>query len=235
MIIIFALLINIFILQNGIHGDKNTVPYAGFIGNLIAFFCFLLLIFSPQNFNIYAVMFYLYGISNFLNNGSILGLFCIITSYCFMYCAGTFKKKNSFWILALVILPFACFLLQIKAGKEHFFISSCHYLATLFIFSLLYFLLIPYVRKHFSQKQKEFLSPPDFTEVDVVNLGKVQQGIKYDSIAFDMNVSGSSVKAMMIKLYRKLGVSTKEEFLVAFNNTEFVFLDEDNKFCRNHV
>jgi len=218
-----ALFINIFVVHNHIHGDPGTVPYAGFAGNIISFTCFFLLIFFPQNFKIYGIMFYLYGISNFLNNGNMLALFCTITSYAFMYCAGMLKKKNFVFILVLVLIPFICFLSQIASGKEQFLVSLALYTATLFIFSLLYFLLFPYIRKYFSQKQTEFLSAPDFSKEDVENLKKVQTGVKYEAIAIDKNVSGSSVKAMMVRLYRKLGVSTREEFLVAFNNTEFVF------------
>lgn len=221
-----SIIVNIYVLPNSIYGEIGSFPYAGFIGNVVAALGFLLLIFFPQNFNIYSILFYLYGISNFLNKGNMLAILCIASSFSFMYCSGTLKKINIFASCSLVVFPFLCFFTQIKAGKEFFLVSLCHLCAAVLIFCVLFFLLFPYIRRYFNQKQQKRLCSPDFTEVDVQNLTKIQQGQKYEAIAINMNISTSSVKTMMVRLYRNLGVTTREEFLITYNNTEFVFEDK---------
>ena len=73
--------------------------YIALFINLISFFCFVVLIFTPTHFGIYFVIFYLYGCGNLLDQGNILGALCIFISILFLKKMNLLKQKkrlNSF-------------------------------------------------------------------------------------------------------------------------------------------
>ena len=66
-----------------------------------------------------------------------------------------------------------------------------------------------------------YVDDPQVTEQDIDWLNKVLAGTKYITIAMETNVSESSVKAQMLKLYKLLGTHSKSEFCAMYRNSRF--------------
>jgi DNA-binding CsgD family transcriptional regulator len=72
-----------------------------------------------------------------------------------------------------------------------------------------------------SLREVVFIENPQVTQQDVDWLNKVLNGTRYITIALEADVSESSVKAQMLKLYKLLGANSKSEFCAMYHNSKF--------------
>lgn len=194
--------------------------------NFSSFSIFLYLVFNPLNYFAYGILFYIYGSGNLLDNGNILGAFCIALSFLFLNTHGFFKKYRTLKICALNAVPVFCLSIQfMNTGIVRFLISIMHIFGAGLIFFLAWLLVLPKIQKASSMKSEKILSRREFSAGDMESLQLVLNGEKYGKLAQLNGISESTVKAHMIELYHKLGVGNRTEFLTVYNGCTFILKD----------
>jgi DNA-binding CsgD family transcriptional regulator len=204
------------------HDALFLVRYDSLCINTQLLAAFIYLIFNPLNFRVYAISFYIFGVGNLLDNGNILGMVFLITASVFFFITGFFYKKRTLKIVLLLIpialaLAFQC----TQSSLINFAISLMHIVAAAFLFSMLAALMYPEIKKLRSLREVVFIENPQVTQQDVDWLNKVLNGTRYITIALEADVSESSVKAQMLKLYKLLGANSKSEFCAMYHNSKF--------------
>lgn len=75
---------------------------------------------------------------------------------------------------------------------------------------------------------EKILEKDKFTERDIELLKRVLNGEKYNKIASIYNISESSIKAQLIKLYHQLGINSRTEFLTFYNGCTFILENSED-------
>ncbi len=194
--------------------------------NTVAFLGFIYLVTSPRQYIVYAVILYVYGVGNLLDGGNVLGALCITTCIAFMFIAGLLDKHRNRRIVILSILPAVALLMQLwTAGYLQFFMSLMHIAGSSFLVTIIYLLFYPRFKELEQHKSSYTFTEKDCLEYEVEWLRAVIRGEKYSVIAQRHGVSESKVKARILELYRILNVHDKTEFLTAYHNYEFCWVD----------
>lgn len=204
------------------HDELFIVRYASLFINTQLFAAFIYMIFNPLNFRVYAYAFYTFAVGNLIDNGNILAMVFLIAAAVFFYITGFFDKKRPHKIVLLLIpiglaLAIQCY----RNSFINFSISLMHIVAAAFIFSMLATLMYPEIKKMRSLREVVYIDDPQVSAQDIDWLNKVLAGTKYITIALEANVSESSVKAQMLKLYKLMGAGSKSEFCAMYRNSRF--------------
>ncbi len=204
------------------HDTLFIVRYVSLVINTQLLAAFIYMIFNPLNFRVYAYAFYTFAVGNLIDNGNILAMVFLTAAAVFFYITGFFdSKKKLKLILLLIPLVLALAIQCYRNSFINFSISLMHMVAAAFIFSMLATLMYPEIKKLRSMHEVVYVDDPQVTEQDIDWLNKVLAGTKYITIAMETNVSESSVKAQMLKLYKLLGTHSKSEFCAMYRNSRF--------------
>lgn len=196
--------------------------------NFVAVNLFLYLFFNPLDFKVYAILFYVYGNANLLDNGNILGSLCISLSFLFLKSIDYFRKNRILKFCILYSISLACILVQlVQTGFTSFLFSVMHIFGTTLVVYFSWLLLSPKLEKSNRIQSEKILSSKEFSQRDVDFLENVLNGEKYSKMALINDISESTVKARMIELYHALGVNSKTEFITVYNGYKFS-LDENS-------
>ncbi|MBQ4235287.1 MAG: hypothetical protein II716_00435 [Treponema sp.] len=196
--------------------------YIALFINLISFFCFVVLIFTPTHFGIYFVIFYLYGCGNLLDQGNILGALCIFISILFLKKMNLLKQKKTLKLILLSILPSIALATQIWSKNPlYFMVSVLHVCGLAFMIFVIYIFFYPQI--HNFQNMTASLKRPleNFSDEDMEWLSMLAKGEKYASIGKKFNVSESKVKQKVLELYKTIGVHDKVEFMKIYHDYQF--------------
>lgn len=206
------------------YAEFVLVRYDSLIINFTAFFCFIILIFKPLHFNLYAFMFYIYGLGNLLDFGNLLGCLCLITSALFLFFSDFFKTKILAKIILFVIPPVIMICLDIKPyGFVKVLVNCFQMLGACVIAGFIVLLFWPKFKEIKTYKAVKYVNPAKCTEEELNWLKMVLKGEKYITIAKSANVSESKIKARMLELYRMLGSYDRTEFVAMYRNCNLEF------------
>lgn len=190
--------------------------------NAIAFLGFVCLIFTPIDFWVYSIIFYVYGVGNFFDSGNMLGALCIFVSMLFLNRLGFFQKHKPLKIALLSILPTAGLVSQIfSINLVSFVISVFHIFAIGFILIILFIYFYPQLSSIQNVHSQISLSPEICTEEEIEWLSLLAKGEKYIGLSKRFNISESKVKQRILELYKILGVHNKTEFLTLYHGCKF--------------
>lgn len=204
--------------------EFSADKYVGIIINVVFFFGFTYLNFEPMNWWVYAIVFYIYGCGNLIDDGNILGTFCIFSSFVFLYFKNFFKKKKIPKLICFLLLPLLCFFHQChKLETVNWLVSLMHIIGMIFLLSTILFLVYPHFTRNMLDDKIKYLSREDFSQQDIEWLTKVAAGAKYIQIAKDARVSESKVKLQMLELYKKLELKNRVAFLTVYSGYKFEF------------
>jgi len=200
------------------------IRYDSLIINFFALACFIYLAFFPLHFRAYAVLFYVYGVGNLLDNGNILGFLCIFVCTVFLFITDFFKSKKILKLILLYIAPIIAMCISgYNSGTINFLITIMHILGAIYMTGLVALVFYPRFREIEAHRTIKYINPSDCTPQELIWLQQVLNGTKYNAIALESHVSESKVKARMLELYKVLGVHDKTEFLTMYHNCEFDF------------
>ncbi len=201
--------------------------YDSLLTNLVAFGGFFYLLFKPVSFTGYALVFYFYGIGNFLDDGNVIASLCITLSFLFLHRSGFMKKKKVLKTCLLLIIPMWALILQyFRHNLVFFLLAFMHIVGTVFILYLAYVLLYSKIKELEHINNTKILSKEKCTQQDIEYLKRVRDGEKYGKIAQLYNISESKIKSRMVELYELLDVKTRSEFLLLYHNYEFQISEE---------
>lgn len=208
-------------------GSFHPKYYDVLIVNGIAICVYLyLVLFNPMNFRIYAALHFFYGTMELLTNGNIPAFIMYLLSCLFLYRDGFFQKQAKRKIMIVVLVFMGCFCIQIyRFGLRQFFVNFLMVFAVLIIFLLGIYLFWPEIQGLRGNRKKAVLclSADQFSERDVLILRQILRGEKYESIAAEHGIAVSTLKNNLALLYKKLNLTDRTAFLLAYANHEIRF------------
>lgn len=210
-----------------------TMDYEFFslIINCIAIILFFVLIIFPTKLSLLSLIPFLYGVFILIfepyNNLGILMFGLSITT---LYARGSFNKHTKTKNI-IVFVIFVCLILsEIRFGKEIFlkcFIEKIVYSFTLFLFL---FFFKAYIFDLFetkgSNKKLDIQKYSELKKRDAEWLAQIVNGVKYDTLAIDYNMSLGSVKNRLRVIFDELKVGDKQGFLNKYSDFEICYGEE---------
>jgi hypothetical protein len=209
-------------------GDLLTLPTFIVIASL-SLPALMYLIAFPLKFPIDALLYYLWGVTGLIEGDCLISLALCLLGCAFAFKAGFFHthRKAKVAVIALVVLM--AMGSQCRYDAEIIVKNLMHCLVLFVIMGLAACLFLPEIRKKVLAKQKSAvhkLSPASFTREDIVILGKILDGEKYDSIASSYGKSDSAFKKHLKILFQRLGVDDRVSFMSRYAGC--VFILEEN-------
>lgn len=190
----------------------------------ISIICSIILIIKPISFYIYAVVFSIWGLLYIVDGGNTTGFMLITIAAGFAYKAGSFSKHTFWEVIGFLIPTLAAVLSQIRFPPEIYvetFIAFFGYLILLFIIFNVFF--TEHTKRISDDIQTTIdLSKFDLSEEQITLLKEIQSGKTYKELAFETNVSESSIKRKFSNIFNQLGVLNLQDFLRKYGNVKFI-------------
>ena len=207
----------------------DAIPVMKFISlgiNFLAFLGFCYLIFNCTNYWVCALVLYIYGIGNYIDDGNIIGTLCFSITIALFQKLGFFSSHKKTKVALLLICPVLALIFQAKNNEGILFvISMMHIFAACFLLAILISIIYPTIAPNTTAEteyKEKVLDPLKFSKQDIEFLNAAARGDYYDKIAKMNNMSESKVKARMFELYKMLEVKNKVEFLTLYSKHTFV-------------
>ncbi len=223
-----VLVFNAVLYMSGYEIPKNNIftPLTGIISCSITMLMLIVLVVYPLQFRLYAFLCFVWGIVSLIDGASSLGLLMYILGTSFAFRAGFFQKHIERRILLVIFLPIFAIIPQVRFGINKVILSIIHLFSVGLIFSLIFLLIFPVIRKLGKKPTRNshvvYLPAERFSAKDIRCLKKVQDGEKYESIAKDEDIGLSTLKKKIKTIYQSLDVYDRTSFLSTYAGYTFL-------------
>lgn len=141
-----------------------------------------------------------------------------------MWIRGFFKSLKALKISFLVLLYLIPELFCIRFGWDYFATRLFKILQIILVTFCIVFLLYEYMKSQtVKDKVLNLADYPETTERDAKWLTLVQQGVKYEAIAIDYDLTLGSVQNRLNKIYHILETGDRIGFLSIYSGAEIVY------------
>jgi len=199
-----------------------VVVYIHFFGNgeslaLPSILTIISLIFSiifPMQFYIFGILACFWGLFIIFYSGSLFGFLVFLVGISFFYKAGFFSKHGALKLLCFGLVLFSVIVSLYRFGLYILLNSCLEFLGLLFFFGI--FIVLYEDKIHFFQSLKDKDSDFPllaFSSQEIVIATFLCEGQKYGQIAEELAISESTVKRTVQKMYDKLEVKSRNDFI----------------------
>lgn len=215
----------------------NVVKAANLTANLIITAMLILFQFFPAKVEIFSVVTFYYACRLLIfEPENILGIFMYWLTILTLYIKGYFDSKKKLKDFFSILICLVLLLTEIRFGFSIFFQSFAQKTGcTLILFISMSFFQI-YITDDYkndaSDKKLDLASFSELKKRDAEWLLKIINGVKYQAIAAESNVTLGTVKNRMKTVFCTLGVEDKQGFMKRFSDYDIFFAEERMK---NHV
>lgn len=214
------------------------LEFFSFIINCITIILFFFIIIYPTKLELLSIIPFLYGvIILILEPKNNIGILMFGLSIITLYARGLFiKHKRTKNIIVLII--FLCLVLsEIRFGKEIFLNCLIEKTAYSFILFLCIFFFKVYTFDLFeiknSSNKLDIQKFPELKKRDAEWLVEIQNGVKYDILAINYNMSLGSVKNRLKIIFDEIGAGDKQGFLNKYSDYEICYGEEYSSLEKN--
>lgn len=172
----------------------------------------------PLCFWIYAVIACFWGLEHVIDGGDVCGLILYGIGLAFAYKQGLFTRFTKIKVIIAVLLVMGGIGSQYRYGTDHLLktVLRCVFLALMGGVGILLFL--PEIQKMRAHEEEASSEPPERSTILLSAEERavaecMLKGDKYDRIAIDLNISVPTVKRRAKRLFERLQVTNREEFL----------------------
>ena len=192
--------------------------------SIISILASIILIIKPTFFYIYTAVFSVWGISYIIDGGDTTGFLLITVAAGFAYKAGAFSKFKTLQILAFILPTLAAVLSQIRFELSVFIQTSIAFFGYLILILVIFNVFFTEHSKRVSDAIQTTLdlSQFDLSREQIYLLTKLHNGNTYKELAFENNVSESSIKRKFSSIFNQLGVLNLQDFLRKYGNVKFI-------------
>lgn len=202
-----------------------------FLVNCISIVLFLFVIIYPLKLGILSSISLLYGIMILvfepMNN---IGILMYGLSIMILYARGMFNKRKKVKEIIAFAFFVALILSELRFGKEIFFSCLLVKVAYSFTFFLCLFFFQAYTFDMFeavtSNKKLDIKKFPELKKRDAEWLVEILNGIKYEYLAINYQMSLGSVKNRVKIIFDVIGVGDKQGFFNKYSDYEISYGDE---------
>ncbi len=211
--------------------DNLNLELSSFIVNCIAIILFLIEIIYPSKLVLLSSLSLLYAIITLIfepmNN---IGILMYGLSIMILYARGMFNKHKKVKEIIAFAFFVALVLSELRFGKKIFLSSLLVKVAYSFTFFLSLFFFQAYTFDMFetltSNKKLDIKKFPELKKRDAQWLVELLNGVKYEYLAINYNISLGTVKNRMKMIFNILGVGDKRGFYNKYSDFEICYGDE---------
>ena len=207
--------------------QKDYACIFGLICGPLSILILIFVILKPQRLALFVPPLILYSLSNAIGNVSpAFPMIFLELAAVLLWVRGFFKYHRGIKITGLVIFYLITVLLYLRFGWAYFAQQLLEILQLLLISFCIIFIIYEYMKAQAQPVKEKILNIaeyPETTERDAKWLSLVQQGVKYEAIAIDYELTLGTVQNRLNKIYHILETGDRIGFLSIYSNTEIVF------------
>ena len=194
--------------------------------NLSAIIFFAITIFSPQKFGFTAIIAFVYSASIIpFEPENYMGIMMFFLGTAILFARGLMKEHQKEKLVILFISLLGLLLTQLRFGLSVFGSSFIISIGGILVLGMLVFFLRAYYSNNliYEEKKLNIASFPGLSERDFRILQGVQVGMKYLSIANEMNLTEGTIKNRMHQIFNILETGDRQGFMSYYSDWELYY------------
>lgn len=197
----------------------------GLICGPVSIFILFFVLLKPEKLALFVPPLLFYSISNSVGNANpAFAIIFLELAVILLWIRGFFKKHKALKITGLVLLYLIPLLFNLRFGLATFTTQLLDILQIILVTSCTIFILYEYLRAQTApDKILNVADYPETTERDAKWLSLVQQGVKYEAIAIDYELTLGTVQNRLNKVYHILEIGDRIGFLSIYSGAEIVY------------
>ncbi len=190
---------------------------------LILFFVLL----KPERLALFVPPLILYSLSNAIGNANpAFPIIFLELAIVLLWVRGFFNCHKAIKIISLCLFYLITVLLYLRSGWTYFAGQLLDILQILLISLCIIFIIYEYMKtqaQNVKDKTLNIAAYPETTERDAKWLSLVQQGVKYEAIAIDYELTLGTVQNRLNKIYHILETGDRIGFLSIYSNAKIIY------------
>ncbi|MDD6487679.1 MAG: hypothetical protein PUF61_12120 [Spirochaetales bacterium] len=203
----------------------NYSCFFGFFFGPVSLVILVFVMFNPEKLALFVPSLLFFSISNSIGNSNpAFSIIFMELATLLLWVRGFFKTHKTLKILALVLIYVVPLLFGLRSGWKFFAAQLFDIVQIILITFCIFFILYEYMRAQTAtDKVLNLADYAETTKRDAEWLTLVQQGVKYEAIAIDFDLTLGTVQNRLNKLYHLLETGDRIGFLSIYANAKIVY------------
>lgn len=204
---------------------KDYACIFGLITGPLSIAVLFFVVFRPEKLALFVPPLLLYSISNSIGNANpAFPIIFIELAALLLWIRGFFNTHRGIKITGLVLIYLIPMLFNIRFGLPEFLDQLLDILQIILVTFCTIFILYEYMKSQtVRDKVLNIADYPDTTERDAKWLSLVQQGVKYEAIAIDYELTLGTVQNRLNKIYHILETGDRIGFLSIYSGAQIIY------------
>ena len=199
----------------------------GLICGPISIAILIFVVIRPEKLALFVPPLLLYSVSNAIGNANpAFPIVFLELAAVLLWIRGFFNSHKLVKICSLILIYLITLLLYLRFGAAYFTAQLLDILQILLITLCIIFIIYEYMKAQSLTIKDKILNIADYqetTERDAKWLTLVQQGIKYEAIAIDYELTLGTVQNRLNKIYHILETGDRIGFLSIYSNAKIIY------------
>ncbi len=199
----------------------------GLITGPLSIIVLALVIRTPERLALFVPPLIFYSITNAIGNANpAFSIVFLELSAVLLWIRGFFNCHKAIKITGLILFYLITLLLYLRSGWTFFVTQLLDILQILLITCCIIYIIYEYMKAQaqtIKDKTLNIADYPETTERDAKWLTLVQQGVKYEAIAIDYELTLGTVQNRLNKIYHILETGDRIGFLSIYSNAKIVY------------
>lgn len=203
----------------------NYSCFFGLFFGPVSLVILVFVMFNPEKLALFVPSLLFFSISNSIGNSNpAFPIVFLELASLLLWIRGFFKTHKTLKILALVLIYVVPLLFGLRSGWKFFAAQLFDIVQIILITFCIFFILYEYMRAQTAtDKVLNLADYAETTKRDAEWLTLVQQGVKYEAIAIDFELTLGTVQNRLNKLYHLLETGDRIGFLSIYSNAKIVY------------
>ena len=203
----------------------NYSCFFGLFFGPVSLVILVFVMFNPEKLALFVPSLLFFSISNSIGNSNpVYPIIFLELAALLLWVRGFFKTHKTLKILALVLIYAVPLLFGLRSGWKFFAAQLFDIVQIILITFCIFFILYEYMRAQTAtDKVLNLADYAETTKRDAEWLTLVKQGVKYEAIAIDYELTLGTVQNRLNKLYHLLETGDRIGFLSIYANAKIVY------------
>ena len=206
---------------------QNYGCILGLFSGPLSILILIFVILKPERLALFVPPLIFYSLTNAIGNANpAFTITFLELSVVLLWVRGFFKCHKAIKITSLVLFYLITVLLYLRSGWAYFAQQLLDILQILLISFCVMFIIYEYMKAQSQPAKDKVLNVADYpetTERDAKWLSLVQQGVKYEAIAIDYELTLGTVQNRLNKIYHILETGDRIGFLSIYSNAKIIY------------
>ena len=197
----------------------------GLISGPLSILILIFVVRKPERLALFVPPLIFYSLTNAIGNANpVFPVIFLELSAVLLWIRGFFNCHKRLKIAGLVLFYLITVLFYLRPGWDFFLSQLLDILQILMVTGCIIFIMFEYMKaQSVPDKVLNIAEYPETTERDAKWLTLVQQGVKYEAIAIDYELTLGTVQNRLNKIYHILETGDRIGFLSIYSNAQIVY------------